>query len=142
MCCLLRFFHLRLGELLALSYFSLWNIVAIRNRRAASLSLVFTRSGDRLTTAYRLSVTSLPTQNRLQSVNTPMLIYEFRVSVADSRFRSCGMNLHLGFRHMTNHIRIPYVFDFSCHYWHPFGVHITYTVSGSVVACDYYTFCI
>ncbi len=46
------------------------------------------------------------TRNRLQSVNTSISGYiGRRISVADWRFCS-KKNLHVGFRHMTNHIRM------------------------------------
>ena len=125
---------------------------AIGSGRAASLSSVFTRSGGRRTTAFRLSLTSLPAQNRLQSVNTsisgsykifnlpdlgfPLLIAGF------ARFSG----LHLGFRLMTNRIRRRVTgfcvsdFFYRCRY--PFGVRVTSAVSGCVVACGHYSFCI
>lgn len=89
-----------------------------------------------------VSYKPVPTQNRLQSVNTSISeTFGLRVSVAGRRF-CFQRNLHLGFRPMTNHIRMNYVSDFSCHYWHPFGVRITFFVSKSVVACGYYIFSI
>ena len=59
-----------------------------------------------------------------------------RVSAADRWFslifhKTC----HLAFPHMTCRM-------FSCHYWHPFGVHVTPAVSGHVVAMRHYLFTI
>ena len=66
----LRFFHLRLGEILTLSISS-HHMSAIRNRRAASLLTIFTQSRDTfINCASSTHYKPFLTQNRFCSVNT------------------------------------------------------------------------
>ena len=122
-------FHLRLGEIP--TFLNLFQC-AINRRVAVSLFWFYSVTSKFSFLASSTYYKPFDSESFMLCEHFPYIIRE---SVADWWFSLFHKTCHLAFPHMTYRI-------FSCHYWHPFGVHITLAISSHVVAIRYYLFTI